>query len=431
VSGSPTPPDLERDAVQRPSRTETLLFRLAMAVVAVAVVDDAFVHPEPGTSGTDHLAAGLLPVAVALALALRFPRMRAGLAAIVALTCAALAIAAGVADGVRHVAVDSLAGDDLTATLAALAGVLLAGIAVELLWRTRRLDERPLRRHGRRVLITAAALVACFFLVLPVVFAIVGTHKAREPVVETDLGRPHEQVAFTTDDDLRLRGWYVPSRNGAAVIAFPGRSGPVRHARMLARHGYGVLLFDRRGEGESEGTYNARGWGGEPDLRAALTFLQSRPDVDRGRIGGLGLSVGGELLLETAASTDALRAVVSEGAGMRSLAEQLHMPGVAPWRRWISPAAVETAATAILTGQGPPPDLVDLAGQVAPAQVLLIEAADGNFDERLNEVYRDAAAPHATLWIVPDGGHTGGLSARPDEYERRVTAFFDRNLLRP
>ena len=31
---------------------------------------------------------------------------------------------------------------------------------------------------------------------------------------------------------------------------------------MLARHGYGVLLFDRRGEGESEGDPNGFGWQG-------------------------------------------------------------------------------------------------------------------------------------------------------------------------
>ena len=69
-----------------------------------------------------------------------------------------------------------------------------------------------------------------------------------------------------------LEGWYVPSRNGAAVIAFPGRKSPQRHARMLARHGYGVLLFDRRGEGRSDGDPNAFGWGGEarPQRRRRL-----------------------------------------------------------------------------------------------------------------------------------------------------------------
>ena len=46
---------------------------------------------------------------------------------------------------------------------------------------------------------------------------------------------------------------------------------------MLARHGYGVLLFDRRGEGESDGEPNAFGWGGDRDVKAAVDFLQARP----------------------------------------------------------------------------------------------------------------------------------------------------------
>ena len=107
------------------------------------------------------------------------------------------------------------------------------------------------------------------------------------------------------------------------MIAFPGRNGPQKQTRMLARHGYGVLLFDRRGEGKSEGDPHAFGWGGEQDIKAAIAYLQHRPDVDPDRIGGIGLSVGGELMLQTAAETDDLAAVVSEGAGARSLTEEL------------------------------------------------------------------------------------------------------------
>ena len=42
---------------------------------------------------------------------------------------------------------------------------------------------------------------------------------------------------------------------------------------MLARHGYGVLLFDRRGEGRSDGDPNAWGWGGDRDVKAAAAWL--------------------------------------------------------------------------------------------------------------------------------------------------------------
>ena len=235
---------------------------------------------------------------------------------------------------------------------------------------------------------------------------------------------------LTTSDGLRLAGWYVPSRNGAAVIAFPGRRGPVPHARMLVRHGYGVLLLDRRGEGESEGDFNARGWGGEPDLRAAVAYLRARPDVRDGRIGGLGLSVGGELLLQTAAHDRGLRAVVSEGAGMRSVAEQKHMPD-APGEpiRWLAPITMETAAGVVLANHLPPTDLVDLMPRIAPRPVLLIRGMQGNADEALNRVYRDAGGASVALWEIAGAGHTAGISAVPAEYERRIVEFFDRALL--
>ncbi len=237
-------------------------------------------------------------------------------------------------------------------------------------------------------------------------------------------------MSLRTSDGLRLAGWYVPSRNGAAVIAFPGRKGPVRHARMLVRHGYGVLLLDRRGEGASQGDYNARGWGGEPDLHAAIAYLQRRPDVRGGRIGGLGLSVGGELLLRTAARNSGLRAVVSEGAGLGSVAEQKHMPDTPPEPlRWIAPITMETAAGVVLSDHVPPTDLADLMPRIAPRRVLLIRGLRGNGDEALNRAYRDAGGSTTTLWEIPRAGHTGGISTAPDEYERRVVGFFDRTLL--
>ena len=92
---------------------------------------------------------------------------------------------------------------------------------------------------------------------------------------------------------------------------------------MLVEHGYGVLLFDRRGEGASEGDPHLFAWTGARDVHAAVEFLEDRPDVDPARIGGLGLSMSGEMLLQAAAESPKLAAVVSEGAGTRSLEERL------------------------------------------------------------------------------------------------------------
>ena len=68
--------------------------------------------------------------------------------------------------------------------------------------------------------------------------------------------------------------------------------------------------------------------------------------------------------------------------------------------------------------------------RIAPRPVLLIRGMQGNADESLNRAYRDAGGPTATLWEIPRAGHTGGISAAPAEYERRIVGFFDRALLR-
>ena len=233
-------------------------------------------------------------------------------------------------------------------------------------------------------------------------------------------------MTFRTSDGLDLSGWYVPSRNGAAVIVFPGRSGPQKPARFLARHGYGVLLFDRRGEGESDGDGNLFGWGGDKDILAAIEFLKSRPDVDPTRIAGMGLSVGAELMLQTAAESDDLAAVVSEGAGTRWFAEEMEeFHGADKWLG-IPLLAMKTASVAVFSNTAPPPKLTDLVPRIREP-VFFIYAPDGGVESMNPTYYRLAQGPKA-IWAIPGVGHMGGFDAHPKEYERRVTAFLDRSL---
>lgn len=420
--------------LERPARQlladEVRLFQLSTAVIVIAIIDDAFVHPEPGTSAGDHLASGLVPIAIALAAAVAYPRLRAGLRASIALIFGALALDAGIVDGVRHIVTNTISGDDLTACLAAIAGAGLVALGTATLWHARRRDNTHLRRYARRALELVLAAIVVVLGIVPTGMAILATHVARAPVPAAKLGAAYRSVSFTSSDGLKLTGWYVPSRNGAAVIVSPGRSPSVQaHARMLIRHGYGVLLFDRRGEGHSQGDRNMYGWSGDKDLLGAVTFLQRQRDVHHGGIGGLGLSVGGEMLLQTAAETTGLKAVVSEGAGRRSLREHLHIPGLGPVQKWLTPWVVETAALMVLSDASPPPDLANVVRRVSPRPILLIRALHGLDDESLNRVYYADAGPGKALWEVPQGGHTGALQAVPGEYQARVVGFFDHALL--
>jgi len=186
-------------------------------------------------------------------------------------------------------------------------------------------------------------------------------------------------------------------------------------------------MIDRRGHGGSTGDPNSSGWGEDRDIAAAVSLLRSRNDVDPERIGGIGFSVGGEVLLEAAARTPGLAAVVAEGAGFRSIREFRHL-GPASWFSYPL-VSVATLSTAVFANRPPPADLLDLMSQTPPRPILLIQAETGQGGEDLNPQYAAAAGTTAELWRVPGSTHVGGLDAAPEDYERRVIDFFDRALL--
>ena len=408
------------------ARSEVAVTRVAIGLVALHVVDDNFLQPNPGTSAVDHLAGGLVPLAALVAAAAFSGRLRAGTRAATALLVGFFGVLAGT-EAIHYTMGAGPSGDDYTGLLSVPAGLTLLGLGFVTLWRSRRRDDRLWWRYGRRLLFTAGVLFATVAILIPVAISYAVTHAARDHVPAADLGAPYEEVEFRTSDGLLLKGWYIESRNGAAVISFPGRAASQKRAKLLARHGYGVLLFDRRGEGLSEGDPNLFGWQGERDVHAAVAFLQSRPDVDPARIGGIGLSVGGEMMIEAAAESDALKAIVSEGASGRSVRDELANPG-GRWQELIG-TAVATAATALFTDNVPPADLQSLVPRISGAVFFVYGERGQPVEKPANEAFYAAARGEKELWEVPGSGHMGGIEAQPDEYERRIVGFFDRVLL--
>ena len=132
-----------------------------------------------------------------------------------------------------------------------------------------------------------------------------------------------------------------------------------------------------------------------------------------------------------AAESDGLNAVVSEGAGIRSIRESLAVPDTRMRIEGSLVHAVVTPAVALFSNGMPPPSLEDLAPEISPTPVFLIYAVPGQGGEaELSQAYYDAAREPKEIWRVPGAGHTGGIEADPAEYERRVIGFFDRALLR-
>jgi fermentation-respiration switch protein FrsA (DUF1100 family) len=248
-----------------------------------------------------------------------------------------------------------------------------------------------------------------------------------------DLGHEFENVSIATGSGLTLSGWYIPSQNGAAVILLHGygdnRGGMVQRAGILADHGYGVLLYDQRASGESEGDWRTFGWADVEDALAALALLEQRADVNPERIGILGFSQGGMIALQTAAKTDQLKAVVAEEPGFATLQD---LPPLASFfERWAA-FNYKLALKGIewRTGAKSASSVVDGLPEIAPRPILfLATGTNEEMDYRMPRHYYELAEEPKLWWHVPEAGHGGIPALQPDEYRQRILDFFDDALL--
>ena len=402
------------------------MFSGAVIVALAHAFDDAFLLNTAGVPLTQHaLAAGIALVASVLAI-VSYGSLRPGLRAATAFVFGTLATLNG-GRHVHHIANVDVTANDVTGLLALVAGVVLLGLAAWIPFHYRGQGAAtPARRWAIRAAVVPAALVAAWAVGPPIGIALTDIHSLEKPLGDKP-NAAYQTVHFTTSDDVELEGWYRPSRNGASVLVVSGggsnRMGPLRHAKMLERQGYGVLVYDPRGSGHSEGTPNSWAWGWEKDVDAALAYLKSRPDIEDGRIGALGLSSGADAAIDAARRRDDIRAVVADGAAAIGYEDTQEY----------TDNSVELAGswmmfktTEVVAGRSGPD--VSLADRIADTKSPHLIIAAGNVEKRWGELYDREGGERSELWYLPKASHTAALKQYPAQYEQRVAAFFDRHL---
>jgi fermentation-respiration switch protein FrsA (DUF1100 family) len=92
------------------------------------------------------------------------------------------------------------------------------------------------------------------------------------------------------------------------------------YAERLSAEGFAALAFDHRNFGDSEGEprQHEDGAGKLADMRDAVGFLASRPEVDSGRVGVVGVCLGGGYAVRAAAFDPRVRAVAGVGGAYNS-----------------------------------------------------------------------------------------------------------------
>lgn len=198
------------------------------------------------------------------------------------------------------------------------------------------------------------------------------------------------------------------------------------YARALNQAGFATLNFDYRGFGDSEGTPRRRL--NPPaqvvDVRHALTFLETRPEIDASRLGLMGVSLGCSVAVGVAGVDERARATVAVagpgdlGRVWRAFSgfERFREKVVAARRRFVATGEVTSISVARLLA-GDPETAALLEADVVnhPAWSL-----DVTFESLLDlfefapERVAHQISPRAVLFVTPE--HDPVIAGREIEH---------------
>ncbi len=233
-------------------------------------------------------------------------------------------------------------------------------------------------------------------------------------------------VAFRTSDSVTIRGWYAPgSADSGVVILLHGYRGNRTHmiprAAMLRTAGYGVLLYDARGCGTSEGGIVSMGYHETEDLLAAVRFLRNEGVQ---RIACIGVSQGGATIALAAGRLAGVRGAVCEST-YDDLDRALE-------RRFRHYACVPAAFAAVLIrpiGEwrlGCPLSAIAPADSIGRLGMPLL-VISGDHDTRVQSADTrrlfDSAHTPKDLWFVAGADHEDLYGFAPREYRHRILEF--------
>jgi|SRR5579859_5230917 len=219
---------------------------------------------------------------------------------------------------------------------------------------------------------------------------------------------PGERVVIPYEAGKSMYGvlrkpWHTPKP--PVVILSPGLDSVKEELHYYGddflRRGMAVLAIDGPGQGEMEFEYPLR-HDFEAPIHAVIDYLEGRPDVDAGRVGLMGVSLGGYFAPRAAAFEPRISAAISV-AGAYNLAKHFDRYPLLTQEAFIYrlKAADEAAARALLqrfTLQG-------VLEKVTCPLLIIMGRLDRLFPPEEAEQMAAEAGEVAELWMFEDGNH--------------------------
>lgn len=246
---------------------------------------------------------------------------------------------------------------------------------------------------------------------------------------------PYENVYFTTEDKVTIKGWFIPCEGSEKTIILMhgwgmNRSDILKNTYFLHDLGFNLLYFDFRALGESGGKVSSIGYLETRDVRAAIKYLkQTRPEACK-KIGLYGLSMGAMVAICEGASNPQINCVAAEASYYsfrRVVARWAWVHHKVPFFPVI-PIVLHYIRRYLRVNPERYSPKYNI-GKISPRPVLIIH---GRYDNivpaaQAKLLFKQAGEPKE-IWLVPGAKHNKCAEVGGFEYKQRLSDFFRRYL---
>jgi len=273
-----------------------------------------------------------------------------------------------------------------------------------------------------RIIIYPLAIGVLFSLYIFILY--IFPKRSVSPFTPKQWAMEYQDVAFTTRDGLKLKGWFIPNKKSNKVIivchGYPMDKGDVLGVTEFFARGYNLLYFDFRAMGKSQGRISTSGWREKEDFLSAVRFLKAKGFSD---IGAFGFSMGGAAIF--LANSPDIKCIVSDSsyAALEAAVKVIFknfgflqdplIKMVNLWARLFLRFDLNSAAP-----------VKYIAGMKIP--ILLIHCQTDTHIPFTQALQLHQANPQSQLLLIREGDH--GESVLSAEYEPRILKFFRDNL---
>jgi hypothetical protein len=276
----------------------------------------------------------------------------------------------------------------------------------------------------------AAAIISGF-----VVYNIVTLRSGSQPIDFANFPGHPEQISYSVASAGTREGWFFPGLKSAPTILLcpgygEGREELLPLATALQEQGYNVALVQFTGE-VPQRVETTLGYREVQELRAALSAVAQRTDVDKSRFGLWGTNVGSYAALSLGESDPRVRGIAIESVYdrpqemLRILVDRYGV-GPLPLLHGFSEKAFDWLN---FSDAGAPP-LSQRLSRLAGVPKLFIEASDNpDLAKTTARLFLESPEPKQQVTIVR-GNYAGMLDEEKRDYENRLASFFLANLPR-